>query len=69
MITLGMSFAMSINMLRNQASRVMFALLSKTRFGGRCTVAFLDSLGVPITTYGCEVCGFRNIEVIEMLHL
>ncbi len=66
------NFGKSINMLKNQASRAMFALLSKSRKLGLevdVQLQLFDSLVVHIATYGCEVWGFRNIEVIERLHL
>ena len=28
-----------------------------------------DSVVVPILLYGCEVCGFSNVNLIEKLHL
>ena len=61
-----------ISSLRNQASRAMFALIKKSRKLGLdvdVQLQLFDSLILPIALYGCEVCGFRNIEVVEKLHL
>ena len=75
---LGIYFPCNDNMgkciisLRNQASRAMFALIKKSRKLGLdvdVQLQLFDSLILPIALYGCEVWGFRNIEVVEKLHL
>ena len=52
-----------ISSLRNQASRAMLGLYVDVQ------LQLFDSLILPTALYGCEVWGFRNIEVVEKLHL
>ena len=59
-------------MLRKQATRAMFALIKKSRQLGLIIdiqLQLFDSMVLPITLYGCEIWGFRKLEVIEKLHL
>ena len=62
----------SIVSLRKQATRAMFALIKKSRQLGLdidIQLQLFDSMVLPITLYGCEIWGFRKLEVIEKLHL
>ena len=62
----------SIVKLKNQATRAMYSLLQRGRklgLGIDIKLQLFDSLIVPICLYGCEVWGFKNIELIEKLHL
>ena len=62
----------SIVKLKNQATRAMYSLLQRGRKLGLSIdikLQLFDSLIVPICLYGCEVWGFKNIELIEKLHL
>ena len=58
--------------LFDQANKAMFALL---RRNGQLNLLLdiqlelFDSLVLLILTYGCEVWGFENINLIEKLHL
>ena len=66
------NFVNSICKLKNQASRAMFALLTKARKLGLdidVQMQLFDSMVVPIATYGCEIWGFKNITMLEKLHL
>ena len=33
-----------------------------------CQLKLFDSTSVPILTYGCEVCGFGKLKIIEQVH-
>ena len=62
----------SIVKLKNQATRAMYSLLQRGRKLGLCIDIKLqpfDSLIVPICVYGCELWGYKNIELVEKLHL
>ena len=53
--------------LRNKASRALFAFVTKSRKLGLHVYFHLqlfDSWILAIALYGCEVWGFRNIEVV-----
>ena len=54
------------------ATRAMYSLLQRGMKLGLSIdikLQLFDSLIVPICLYGCEVWGFKNIELIEKLHL
>ncbi len=62
----------AITQLKNQASRVMYALIGKCRKLGLSTDLLLelyDRMIVPIMLYGCEVWGPENYTETEKLHL
>ena len=61
-----------IMQLKQQASRAMFSLLQKSRKLGLnvdIQMQLFDSLVLPICLYGCEVWGFKHVEIAESLHL
>ena len=61
-----------ISVLKNQASRAMFSLIKKSRKLGLdfdIQLQLFDSLILPILLYGCEVWGFKKIDMLERLHL
>ena len=61
-----------IMQLKKQASRAMFSLLQKSRKLGLnvdIQMQLFDSLVLPICLYGCEVWGFKHVEIAESLHL
>ena len=58
--------------LFDQANKAMFALLRRNRqlnLPLDIQLELFDSLVLPILTYGYEVWGFENINLIEKLHL
>ena len=59
--------------LFDQATRAMYALISKSRKLQNLPIDIqlhlFDSLVVPILLYGCEIWGFENNSMIEKLHL
>ena len=58
--------------LFDQATRAMYALISKSRklnLPIDIQLHLFDSLVVPILLYGCEIWGFENNSIIEKLHL
>jgi hypothetical protein len=58
--------------LVDQASRAMFSLLSKSivlNLPLDVVLDLFDKTIYPILTYGCEIWGYGNIQVIERLHL
>ena len=62
----------SIVNLNKQASRATYALIQKCRKLGLAIdiqLHLFDSIIVPICLYGCEVWGFKNIDIVEKLHL
>ena len=66
------NFSKGISRLKNQANRAMFSLIKKSRSLGLdidVQLHLFDSIIVPIATYGCEIWGFKNIEILEKLHL
>jgi sorting nexin-29 len=66
------SFKKAIKSLCDQATRAMYALLSKCRKFGLpidLQIELFDSLVQPILLYNCEVWGAPNIEIVERLHL
>ena len=61
-----------ISVLKNQASRAIFSLIKKsTKLGLDFDIQLqlFDSLILPILLYGCEVWGFKKIDMLERLHL
>ena len=66
------NFNKGISILRNQASRAMFSLIKKSRRLGLdvdVQLQLFDSLILPIMLYGCEVWGFKKVEILEKLQL
>ena len=61
----------SMIFLKNQACRAMFSLLKKARKLGLDIVQLqlFDSLILPILLYGCEVWGYKKVDVLARLHL
>ena len=60
-------------MLKDQASKAMFSVISKIRQLGGLTMDtqldLFDKLVIPVLTYGCEVWGYSNNNICEVLHL
>ncbi len=66
------SFKLAITELKNQASRVMYALIGKCRKLGLpidLQLELFDRNIVPIMLYDCEVWGPENYIETEKLHL
>ena len=66
------SFVKHKKHLFDQANKAMFALLRRNRqlnLPLDIQLELFDSLVLPIITYGCEVWGFENINLIEKLHM
>ena len=66
------SMTPGIKKLKDQASRAMYSLLGKSRKLGLdidIQVQLFDCLIIPIVTYGSEVWGCQNFNIIEQLHL
>ena len=62
----------AIRDLYDRASRAMFSLLKKSKninLPIDISVDLFDKTIVSILTYGCEVWGFTNIELLEKLQL
>jgi hypothetical protein len=58
--------------LRDQASRAMYALISKSRKLGLSLdvqLYLFDTLVIPVALYGSEIWGCKNLDIIEQLHL
>lgn len=58
--------------LKEQASKAMFSVISKTRQLGldiETQIHLFDLLVAPVLTYGCEVWGYGNNDICESLHL
>ena len=65
-------FKRGIKTLCDNAQKAMYALLRKARnlnLSLQSMLSLFDTLVVPILTYGSEVWGFENIELIERVHL
>ena len=55
-----------------QAQRAMFALLRKARSKQLpidVQLHLFDATVVPVLTYGCEIWGYENVEMLEKLQL
>ena len=66
------SFVKHKKHLFDQANKAMFALLRRNRqlnLPLDIQLELFNSLVLSILTYGCEVWGFENINLIEKLHL
>ena len=66
------NFNKGISILKNQASRAMFSLIKKSRRLGLdfdVQLQLFDGLILPIMLYGCEVWGFKKVEILEKLQL
>ena len=66
------NLAKSIVSLRNQASKAMFAMFTKSKKLGLevdVQLQLFDNLVQPIMLYGCEIWGFKNLDVLEKLHI
>ena len=60
--------------LYDQATKAMYALISKSRrlnlsIDIQLHVHLFDSLVIPILLYGCEIWGYETNSLIEKLHL
>jgi hypothetical protein len=56
----------------NRGTKDMYEVLKRDRLHNlsiQCQLELFDSMGKPITLYGCEAWGFGNNEIIERLHL
>jgi len=66
------TFGLGIKTLCEQANRATFSLLSKSHcldLPIDIQLDLYDKMIVPILTYGCEVWGHENTELIERMHL
>ena len=66
------SFTLAKKRLLDQAQKAMYGLIGKCRklnLPFDVCLELFDRLIVPILTYGCEVWGFENLDVIEKLHV
>ena len=58
--------------LKEQGNRAMFSIIKKARKGKLpIDIQFdlFDKVVMPVMLYGCEVWGYKNLEVLEKLHL
>lgn len=65
-------FNKAIINLTERANKAMFALLTKIKTFSLpvdMSIELFDHLVLPILTYGSEVWGFENVQVIEKVHL
>jgi hypothetical protein len=61
-----------IKSLVEKGNKAMFSLLKQDRnldLPLDCLLSAFDKMIVPILTYGCEVWGYEQLEIIEKLHL
>ena len=66
------SFKSTIESLKQQASRAMFALISKSRRHNLpvdIQLQLFDSTVMSIMLYGCEIWGNANVDVLDKLYL
>ena len=66
------NFAKGVAQLKTQACRAMFSVLKKARklsLSVDVQLHLFDSIVLPVALYGSEVWGFKNVEIIEKLHL
>ena len=66
------NYSKSMIAIKSQATRAMFSLVKKARklnLSIDVQLQLFDSLVVPIALYGCEILGFKNVQIIEKLHL
>ena len=58
--------------LEQKATNAMYDVLRKARkhnLSIKCQVELFDKIVKPILTYGCEIWGFENIELLERVRL
>jgi hypothetical protein len=65
------SSTLNVKSLANIANKAMFALIQKGRdlFDIDTMLHLFDTMITPILLYGSEVWGFKNIDIIERIHL
>ena len=63
------SFVKNRKHVYEQAQRAMFSLLRQLDLPLDIQLELFDTLIMPILTYGCEVWGCENLNIIEKLHL
>ena len=65
-------FNLGIKHLADQGKRAMFSVFSKScklDLPVDIQLDLFDKIIIPILTYGCEVWGFENTNILEKLHL
>ena len=66
------SFKFTIDSLKQQASRAMYALISKIRRHNLpidIQLELFDSTVLPIMLYGCEIWGYSRSDILDTLYL
>ena len=66
------SFKTTIESLKQQASRAMYALISKSRRHSHpieIQLQLYDSTVMSIMLYGCEIWGNSNVDILDKLYL
>lgn len=64
------SFKLEIQKLAEKATKALYEVLKKGRLHNlsiQCQLDLFDKIVQPILLYGCEVWGFSNIAIIEIL--
>ena len=66
------NFTRNLDALRVQGNRTMFDIIAKAR-KDRLPIDIqfdlFDKLVMPVILYGCEIWGYKNLEILEKLHL
>lgn len=66
------SFKRANTHLCEQAKKAMYGVIRKIRHFNLpfdCQLDLFEKVVMPVLLYGCEVWGYKNIEIIERIHL
>ena len=58
--------------LAEKASKAMYAILNKGRVHNlsvSCHLDLFDKIIIPMLTYGSEIWGYENIDILEKVHV
>ena len=65
-------FRITKNNLKQQATKAMYFVLSKSKdnyLSTECKLNMFDSMVLPLILYGCKICGYEKVDIFNSVQI